>query len=126
MSVRSMTGYGRGVAMRNGLKAEVELSSVNRKQLDLFLNLPKPLAMLESRVQETLAKSFSRGRVTVDIAVHGDVQRRRETIRIDEEIAAAYLATFRRAAKKLGVPDDLSLRDLIGLPGVLHAAWFPR
>lgn len=121
MSVRSMTGYGRGVAVGDGLKVEVELSSVNRKQLDLFLNLPKPLAMLESRVQEELAKELSRGRITIDIAVHGSAQRRRDAIRIDEDIAAAYLASFRRAAKKLGVNGDLPLRDLITLPGVLHA-----
>ena len=116
-----MTGYGRGVAAGGGLKVEVELSSVNRKQLDLFLNLPKPLALLESRVQEELVKEFSRGRITVDIAVHGSAQRQRDAIRIDENVAAAYVAEFRRAAKKIGVAGDLSLRDLIALPGVLHA-----
>ncbi|HEY8240281.1 MAG TPA: YicC/YloC family endoribonuclease, partial [Kiritimatiellia bacterium] len=35
MSLRSMTGYGRGVASGHGLHVEVEVSSVNRKQLDV-------------------------------------------------------------------------------------------
>lgn len=121
MSIRSMTGYGRGVAVRSGIKVEVELSAVNRKQLDLFLNLPKPLALLESRIQEELARELTRGRITIDIAVHSSDARRRKSIRIDEPIAAAYLTEFRRAAAKLKVADGLSLRDLITLPGVLHA-----
>lgn len=115
-----MTGYGRGVAVGGGLKAEVELSAVNRKQLDLFVNLPKPLALLESRMQEELARGISRGRVTVDIVVHSS-PRRRETIRIDEDVAAACLAALRRTAGRLGIRDDLTLRDLVALPGVLHA-----
>lgn len=120
MSVRSMTGYGRGVSVRHGLKVEVELSSVNRKQLDLFLNLPKPLALLESRVQEELAGDVSRGRVTVDVAVHGSARQRREAIKVNTDIAAAYLDAFRKAANRLGVTDGVSMRDLIPLPGVLQ------
>jgi uncharacterized protein (TIGR00255 family) len=116
-----MTGHGRGVATRNGLKVEVEISSVNRKQLDLFLNMPRPLTLLESRIQDDLARALSRGRVTVNVAVHGSAQRRRDTIRIDEDLAAIYVAKFRKAAKKLGIAGEISLRELIALPGVLHA-----
>lgn len=115
-----MTGYGRGVAVGGGLSVEVEVGSVNRKQLDIVVSLPKALALLEPRVQEELARVLSRGRVTVDIAVHGSARLLRDSIRIDEDLAAAYLAAFRRAAKKLSVPDDTTLRHLIALPGVLH------
>lgn len=116
-----MTGHGRGVAVGGGLKVEVEITSVNRKQLDLAFNLPKALALLESRVQEELARNLSRGRITLDVAIHGSAQRRRESIHIDEDAAAAYVAAFRKTSKKLGLRDDLSIRDLIDLPGVLHA-----
>lgn len=120
MTMRSMTGYGRGMAMREGLKVEVEISSVNRKQLDLFVSLPKSLALLESRVQEEIARDLSRGRITVDIAVHGSARLMRDSIRVDEGIAAAYLESFRKASRKLGVAPDIAFRDLVALPGVLH------
>ena len=47
MSLRSMTGYGRGVASGKGLHVEVEVSSVNRKQLDEDAHNPaSPMHML--------------------------------------------------------------------------------
>lgn len=36
-----MTGYGRGECARGGYKFMVELNSVNRKQSDIMINLPK-------------------------------------------------------------------------------------
>ena len=41
-----MTGYGRGEADFNGAKLTVELNSVNRKQSDIVVNLPRDLAGL--------------------------------------------------------------------------------
>ena len=85
MSFRSMTGFGRGTAGSGGIHAEAELGCVNRKQLDIAVSLPKPLALLESRVQEELARVLSRGRVTVDVAVHGSARllRPKTTVRLD-------------------------------------------
>ena len=117
-----MTGYGRGVAMGGGLKVEVEVSSVNRKQLDLLVNLPRPLALLESRVQEDIAQVVTRGRVTVDVAVHGAPGAHGAHIRIDRELAAAYVTSVRKTACELGIPDGLTVRHLLALPGVLHVA----
>ena len=44
-----MTGYGRGQSVHNGAKFTVELNSVNRKQSDVVVNLPRELAELEPR-----------------------------------------------------------------------------
>ena len=49
--MRSMTGYGRGEADHAGTKISVELNSVNRKQSDIVVNLPRDLAMLEPRIR---------------------------------------------------------------------------
>jgi len=61
MAVRSMTGYGRGETDHNGTKFSVELNSVNRKQSDIGVNLPRDLAELEPRVRQTINESISRG-----------------------------------------------------------------
>ena len=120
MSLRSMTGYGRGVASGQGLHVEVEVSSVNRKQLDVNLNLPGPLRMLESRIQDEIAKQLSRGRVIVEVAVRGSEKLKREAIRVNEDLARAYVNELRRTAKRLQVADDLNISRLMNLPGVLH------
>jgi len=40
-----MTGYGRGDCARDGFNVTVELSSVNRKQAEISVNLPRELEM---------------------------------------------------------------------------------
>lgn len=120
MSVRSMTGYGRGLAAAKGLRVEVEISSVNRKQLDVQLTLPPILKLLESRVQDEISKRVSRGRVLVEVAIHESEQARRQAIRVDEEMAGAYVKALRKSAGRLGLRDDLTAEMLVKLPGVLH------
>ena len=52
MNLMSMTGRGSGAAAGRLARVEVELSSVNRKQLDVDVGLPRFLSSFESRVQE--------------------------------------------------------------------------
>ena len=49
-----MTGYGRGETDHAGTKFSVELNSVNRKQSDIVVNLPRDLAELEPRIRQTI------------------------------------------------------------------------
>ena len=68
--MRSMTGYGRGESSRNGGKFTVELNSVNRKQNDVLVSLPRELVELEPRVRDLINTEVSRGRLTVVVAHH--------------------------------------------------------
>ena len=65
-----MTGYGRGTATFDGRQIAVELSSVNRKQADILLSLPRALLELEPRVRDEINAHISRGRLTVVIGLH--------------------------------------------------------
>jgi uncharacterized protein YicC (UPF0701 family) len=67
--MRSMTGYGRGEVDRGGVKVTVELNSVNRKQSDIVINLPRDLAELEPRIRQTINEKLSRGRTSVSVAL---------------------------------------------------------
>ena len=59
--MNSMTGYGRGEAARGGAKFTVEISTVNRKQAELSLYLPRELDALESRARDEINAKVSRG-----------------------------------------------------------------
>jgi len=122
MSLRSMTGYGRGSATGNGLTVTVEISSVNRKQLDVVLSMPRGMNVLEARITETLHGAISRGRVMIDVSIDWSGGARRRAVRIDTELAEAYVRSLREAARKLNVQDDISLQSLVALPDVLHFA----
>ena len=115
-----MTGYGCGEASAGGIKVEIELSSVNRKQFDIRINLPRQLISLESRVTELVHRSIARGSVsgTINIGVSGKA--RLDSASVDLDVAKGYVKAIRKAARELGLKDDLGARILLQLPEVVH------
>jgi uncharacterized protein (TIGR00255 family) len=69
--MKSMTGYGHSSAdvSEKHLRIEIEITSVNRKTLDAFINSPKEWNGLEARCNEWIKDSFQRGRVNAQIKV---------------------------------------------------------
>jgi len=112
-----MTGFGAASARAENAQVTVELSAVNRKQLDVVLRLPPQLAALESRVQKIIQEHISRGRISG--AVQLDAANGGAVMQIDEKRAAAAIGTLRRAAEKLNLKDDLSAGVLLQIPGLL-------
>ncbi len=113
-----MTGFGSASAHAGGARVTVELSSVNRKQLDVVVRLPPQLAAFESRVQKTVQEQISRGRISGNIQL--DAANGGATLQIDQAHAEETIGKLRRAAKKLNLTDDLSASMLLNIPGVLH------
>ncbi len=69
--MKSMTGYGRGMAALGSQTLTVQVSSVNRKTLDLAIRLPDEWESLEALVGEQVRKVAQRGRVSVVIELTG-------------------------------------------------------
>ena len=117
MSTISMTGFGRGEASDGRIAVVAELSTVNRKQFDSHLSLPKELAALESRIETLLRQFIRRGQIKGTVSVAFAKATGGLTVNLD--LAKAQVAAIRAAAEKLGLRDDLSARDLFQLPDVL-------
>ncbi len=122
MTLRSMTGFGRGEAASRGIRVEAELNSVNRKQLEVRMNLPRSLFALESRMVELVQESISRGQVTGGIVIHVSDELRQKSLKIDHVLAASYVAELRKTAKVLKVADDIAASHILTLPGVVSTA----
>ncbi len=121
MSLQSMTGYGRGHAHAGDVTVQVEIHTVNRKQLDIQCGLPKGWAALEPRIVKLVQPVITRGRVTVDMAIDWSTRARARALQVDTPLAGAYVQRLRAAAKKLDVPTDgLDITFVAGLPNVLQ------
>ena len=114
-----MTGRGAAAAAGRLARVEVELSSVNRKQLDVDVGLPRFLAAYESRVLETVQGRLSRGRITGEIRVTWAEAAQAAGAKVDLGLARAAVGVLRAAAKKLDLPDDLKASALLALPGLV-------
>src|SRR5213594_746343 len=98
--MRSMTGYGRGECLKDGCKFTVELNSINRKQSDIAVNLPKELVELEPRIRDGINAQLSRGRINAVIAYHRNEANASEQVELDEALAHAYLKAIQKLQKK--------------------------
>jgi len=115
--IRSMTGYGHATFAVEGIGFEVEVRSVNHRHLDVRVRLPHGLAVFEAEVRQQVAAKLDRGKVDLTIrSVSGDTPS--ESVALDLAAAEQYLRAARRLRDDHGVPGELDVRGLLGLPGV--------
>ena len=65
--MKSMTGYGRASAALAGGTLTVQVSSVNRRSLDLMVKIPGEWESLEAEIGQQVRKVAARGKVHVDV-----------------------------------------------------------
>lgn len=118
--MKSMTGYGWGDAVADGLKVTVELSSVNRKQSEISINLPRELEVLEAQIRDEVNRRIARGRVTARVTLHAG-EKSTIKVRVNAALAQAYAARLRDLAKELKLSGDITLDHLLRAPGVMES-----
>ena len=114
-----MTGYGRGETDHNGAKFSVELNSVNRKQSDIVVNLPRDLAELEPRIRQTINENISRGRTNVLVSYHDRANGMRK-LALDTKLAQSYHEAMRALQKELNAPGEITIDTILQAPGVMR------
>lgn len=92
--MKSMTGYGRATAPLGAHTLTVQVSSVNRKTLDLTMKLPREWDSLETLVGELVRQNASRGKIHVEAELTGSSA----AAEVDWDEAAAS-ALFKRLAQ---------------------------
>jgi uncharacterized protein (TIGR00255 family) len=115
-----MTGYGRGEWAQDGLKVTVEAASVNRKQGEVSLALPREIESLESRVRALVNERVARGRLTVKVALHAAEGVSAGALRLNLPLARAYGRELKHLAKELGISGAVTLDLLVRAPGVFQ------
>jgi uncharacterized protein (TIGR00255 family) len=116
--VRSMTGYGRA-SLEEGQRVTAELRAVNNRFLKLSVKLPSRYGPLEDQVKTLLAEhNIKRGSVDVSLYFEG-VPGEEGCYGINEAAIKQYAAQARAISKKHKLKGDVSLKDLLSLPGVV-------
>jgi len=117
MALSSMTGFARGHGVSGAYGWAWELKSVNAKGFDLRLRLPPGWDAIEAALRASAQRALARGTVsaTLDVTRNGAVP----TVRVNEEVLAAVLDSFRSIAKKVDTQPP-SLDGILGLKGVIE------
>ncbi len=119
--MRSMTAFGRAIGAGEGYEVAVELRSVNNRYLDWSFRLPRALAPLEERMKASLLQmGITRGKVEVSVSLSDTRVRAGGTVlEPDLDAARRYADAARALEAELGIPNTLSVAELLTLPGVM-------
>lgn len=115
--MHSMTGFGSGEAIADGVAWRAEAGSVNRKQLEIVVNLPRELSELETTLRNRIAAKLSRGRVQVVIRADRGATSSEKLV-VNEALARQYAEGLSRLATGLNVPAAFTANDMVRWPGV--------
>ncbi len=117
--VKSMTGYGKGVAENADAKVTIEMKSVNHRYLDLSIKLPKKLNFLEQAVRNKISSTISRGKVDLYITLeeHSDASYQ---VSVNEAMAKKYFDSISSMADAIGVANDIKASHIVRLPDVIE------
>ena len=116
--MRSMTGFGKGIAEHDNRKITVELRSVNHRFLDISSKFPRVLVCCEDAVRKTISSYLNRGHVDVFIT-YEDNRQGKSVVSPDYAVAERYLE-IGKELEKYGFSNDLTVTGVLKLPEVLN------
>jgi len=119
----SMTGFGRGEHATPALIARVELSSINRKQAEVLVQMPRIYSELEAEIRKLALEKISRGRLTINIQLEQSTEASNE-LQIDTDKVLALQAEIQRlnALPNSGLDLKLTPTDILRFPEILTTA----
>ena len=116
--ILSMTGFGRGTAVRNGREITVELRSVNSRYFEYSSRIPRTCNYMDSRLKKQLNQRISRGKVELSLTMQ-EVDARDTVVTVNLELARSYQQALDEMAQKLGMRSDTSTGLVSHFPEVL-------
>ena len=119
--MKSMTGYGRGNAVNASFSVTTELSAVNRKQLELAINVPRECLILESQIREILQAHLSRGRINVVVNISRFNTLASEEV-IDPVAAESAVLALLKLQQQYQFAMGVDLASVLAMPGVVRTA----
>jgi uncharacterized protein (TIGR00255 family) len=118
MTIRSMTGFGRGESENKGRAWTAEIRCVNNRFLDVKIKLPRGYLALEERIRKLVSEFHQRGRVDLVVTVSGDFTDLLE-LKVNSSLAANYMEAFQGMAQSFGLAAPATVTELAACPDVL-------
>lgn len=112
-----MTGFGKAEMTRGEVSIQVEIKSLNAKQLDINLRMSPLLRPYEFDIRGMLQQSLVRGSLDVSINMRQNGASR--PMIINTALAAHYYESIAAMARELMLPEHDILSSLLKLPEVV-------
>ncbi len=113
----SMTGQGQGRRMVGSMEVTVEVRAVNNRFFKLQLRTSETLSRLEPQIESLVRQYVRRGALNMSVYLHR--ASKASDFQLEETAIASYYQQCQAIAQHLGISADVSLGQLLALPGVV-------
>lgn len=118
--MRSMTGFSRKRTETRIGAVTLEISSVNHRNQEISVRTPRELFLSEQVIQQGLRLASRRGKIQARLEICRDQSLK--AARIDTDLLRIYAEEVSRVKRDLGFCEDVSVEQILDLPGVLISA----
>ncbi|OLA39652.1 MAG: hypothetical protein BHW35_00275 [Firmicutes bacterium CAG:176_63_11] len=117
--MKSMTGFGRAEEYSGELQCgfKIEISSINKKQFDLKISMPRELMPLEMELRAFVAERIARGSLT--LRIEPLMQTGQPMQNADFSKAELILAAAREFQEKHHLSGEITISDLLAIPDAI-------
>ena len=115
--IQSMTGYGKTVVAYKGKKINVEIKSLNSKQLDLTTRIAPLYREKEMEIRQMIAEQLQRGKVEFAIWIEKDAATEGATV--NTTLMDSYYRQLEGFAREHQLSDIDWMQTLVRMPDVL-------
>ena len=116
--IRSMTGFGAAEVQLDQWTVQVELRSVNHRDMQVSFRLPDAFSLKEVELQKLVERHLHRGHIR--FVLNARLKSGQTEVLVDAEQIEGYLHVLKGLAARQDVPAHLDLASLLRLPGVLR------
>ena len=116
-----MTGYASGSVQANSVLLDLEIKSVNSKNLDLKIFLPEYLSVFENELRQIVLKKISRGSVFLKIKLNQQTEYQNNYVLNDKVLQNVFekIENIERICDEKNIPlEPLKALDFLAVKGV--------
>lgn len=120
--MRSMTGFGKAYTANAelGIAFSVEISSVNRKQLEIRVNMPHEISALELALRQSIKQKITRGTVMARVTMDLDEKQNLSTVKINHSLLELLAKECSNLQEKFANQASWSIAELMNVEGVME------
>lgn len=118
--IQSMTGFGKTTFQTEGKSVNIEIRTLNSKQLDLTVRLSPLFRELENEVRNCIATNLQRGKIEVSIYLE---KAEKPQVAVDIELAKTYYEQLVNLSNELENPIESDIFcQVLRLPDVITSS----
>ena len=117
--VKSMTGYGRCREVVNGKDIQVEVKSVNSRDIDATNKTGRLYNALEEKLKSLASTYISRGKIDIYLTVE-NIDGDKIDLSVNKEYLDSYVALLRRIKEEYQLGGDVTVQTIAGKQEVFN------